>query len=81
MNAEGLERRVEWGQRLAWLLVAATAWCVRLEFTVRELKTEMETLHAKRDEVIKTMWEKMGSDHDRLIGAEKDIEWIKKEKR
>lgn len=58
--------------------MAVTAWCVKLEMTTTQLKTDMATHIAARDVIISKLWDKLGEDHDRINRAEKDIEWLKK---
>lgn len=73
MDEEGLDRRLHWGQWAITGIVIATAWCVRLEFTVASLKAEMENQKANRDKSIALIWERFGSDHDLLIRHDEDL--------
>ena len=67
MDEESIDRRAHWVQLAITGIVIATIWCVRLEFTVSGLKTDMENQKKNRDEMISKIWDKIGSDHDRII--------------
>lgn len=77
MDEEQIDRRAHWVQWIVAGIIGATVWCVRLEFTIAELKTDMENQKKSRDESIAMIWNRFGSDHDQLTRAAKDIEWLK----
>lgn len=52
--------------------MAVTAWCVKLEMTTAQLKTDMTNHIAARDVVISKLWDKLGEDHDRITRL---IQW------
>ena len=66
MDEEQLDRRAHWVQWLITGIVVATIWCVRLEFTVAGLKSDMEQQKAARDSSIAQIWQRFGTDHDML---------------
>lgn len=78
MDEEGLDRRLHWGQWAITGIIIATAWCVRLEFTVAGLKADFEAQKQARDKTIEAIWNRFGSDHDQLTKNTMDIEWLKK---
>lgn len=78
LDEEKLDRRAHWAQWAITGIVLATGWCVRLEFTVAALKTEMEQQKAARDQSISAIWNRFGADHDQVTALAKDIEWLKR---
>ena len=78
LDEEKIDRRAHWVQWAITGIIIATAWCVRLEFTVSNLKSDMETQKRTRDEMISKIWDKIGSDHDAVVRNSTDIEWLKK---
>lgn len=77
INEEKLDRRAHWIQWLVTAVIIATGWCVRLEFTVNQLKTDIESQHKDRDKTIASLWSKFGEDHDQVTVSKTDIEWLK----
>lgn len=67
MDEESIDRRAHWVQWAITGIIIATAWCVRLEFTVSGLKSDMESQKKNRDEMISQLWNKLGADHDKGI--------------
>lgn len=76
MNEEKLDRRAHWVQWVATGIIIATGWCCRLEFTVSQLKTDMELQKSNRDQMISRIWDKMGTDHDMLIRHDEKLKGV-----
>jgi hypothetical protein len=79
VDEEQIDRRAHWVQWAITGIVIATAWCVRLEFTVAGLKSDMETQKKMRDESISQIWNRFGADHDQMTRTAKDVEWLIRE--
>ena len=77
MDEESLDRRAHWVQWAITGIVIATAWCVRLEFTVSGLKADMANQKNSRDEMISQLWNKWGADHDRLVETRTMVDCIR----
>jgi hypothetical protein len=77
VNEEKIERRFHWAQWVITGIIIATGWCVRLEFTVSNLKADMENQKHNRDQMISRIWDRMGEDHDALTRQGMDIQWLK----
>ena len=80
MNEEKIDRRVHWAQWAITGIVIATGWCVRLEFTVANLKSEFENQKGIRDQSISQIWNRFGADHDVLTRVTNDVDWMKRER-
>ena len=66
MDEEKIDRRVHMVYWIVAGIVLATSWCVRLEFTVAGLKSDMENQKKARDESIAQLWNRFGADHDEI---------------
>ena len=79
MDEEKIDRRIHWAYWLVAGVVVATTWCVKMQFELAGMKSEFETQKMRRDDAMSKIWEKIGTDHDTLTKAVKDIEWMKRE--
>jgi hypothetical protein len=73
MDEEKIDRRVHMVYWIVAGIVLATSWCVRLEFTVAGLKSDMEQQKRTRDESISQIWNRFGMDHDSITKLQ---QWV-----
>lgn len=80
MNEVKLDRRAHWIYWAIGLVVAITSWCVRLQMTQNQQSIDMAAHVAARDAALSKIWDRLGSDHDRITLLYKDVEWLKRER-
>lgn len=73
LDEEKIDRRAHWAQWAITGIVIATGWCCRLEFTVAQLKADMEIQKNSRDQMISRIWDRMGADHDMLLRHDQEL--------
>lgn len=78
MNEEKIDRRAHWAQIVVAGIVAVTVWCVRLEFTVAELKKDADTRELNVERNRDNRNADMLKIETRVRTNEVDIEWLKK---
>lgn len=78
MKEEQIDRRAHWAQIAITGIVIATIWCVRLEFTVQELKKDAEEREANVQKNRDNRNADMLKIEQRIRTNEVDIEWLKK---
>lgn len=77
-SEERLDRRAHWAQAIIGLVILVTGWCVRLEFTVIQLKQEADRRQASVDLNRENRNADMLKIEQRVRTNEVDIEWLKR---
>lgn len=78
MDERSLDRRFDWGSKIVWAVIIATAWCVKLEFTVSELKKDADQREARVDTNRENRNKDLLQMTERIRTNEVDIGWLKK---
>lgn len=78
MTEDRIERRAHWFQVAAGLIIAATAWCVKLQMNLNEVRRDIELSQINVQHYRDVRQEKDLSTERRLTKNEESIEWLKR---